>query len=129
MQSSITSRVIFGEEGAENAKKLISVKTSCRRQFFKKIEITNCGLYLVFAPYAHTLKIPCFAPEINSKVSASFCLDVQTREPPITFWKEDQVNMQSFMASRVNILGRRGRGINRSEFQSKLPIRDSCFKN
>lgn len=37
--------------------------------------------------------------------------------------------MQSFMASRVNILGRRGRGINRSEFQSKLPIRDSCFKN
>ena len=79
MQSSITSRVILGEEGAENAKKLISVKTSCRRQFFKKIEITNCGLYLVFAPYAHTLKIPCFAPEINSKVSASFCLDVQTR--------------------------------------------------
>ena len=56
MQSSITSRVILGEEGAENAKKLISVKTSCRRQFFKKIEITNCGLYLVFAPYTHTLK-------------------------------------------------------------------------
>ena len=129
MQSSITSRVIFGEEGAENAKKLISVKTSCRRQFFKKIEITNCGLYLVFAPYAHTLKIPCFALDINSNFSASFCLDVQTREPPITFWKEDEVNMQSFMASRVNILGRRGRGINRSEFQSKLPIRDSCFKN
>ena len=129
MQSSITSRVILGEEGAENAKKLISVKTSCRRQFFKKIEITNCGLYLVFAPCAHTLKIPCFAPDINSNFSASFCLDVQTREPPITFWKEDQVNMQSFMASRVNILGRRGRGINRSEFQSKLPIRDSCFKN
>ena len=129
MQSSITSRVNIRGRGGGKCEKANFCQNFLSTSIFKKIEITNCGLYLVFAPYAHTLKIPCFAPDINSNFSASFCLDVQTREPPITFWKEDEVNMQSFMASRVNILGRRGRGINRSEFQSKLPIRDSCFKN